>query len=175
MIIREIENEFSEEIGKIGRKVNRGEYMEITISEKQKEELMKEYEQDYKTYLTSGGGELTIYFMGTSSAMALVLTKAGIATDEEIAKIQEKIKKELEKKPNPMSNEGLDKCEEKLNEIITRIKTDFLRERKMLLQDQIEIYRCWIRDLHKFLGIEGNEPKLMRDLLCEMEQKGDVK
>jgi len=30
-------------------------------------------------------------------------------------------------------------------------------------------------DLHKFLGIEGNEPKLMRDLLCEMEQKGDVK
>ena len=53
MIIREIENEFSEEIGKIGRKVNRGEYMEITISEKQKEELMKEYEQDYKTYLTS--------------------------------------------------------------------------------------------------------------------------
>jgi len=165
MIIREIENEFSEEIGKIGRKVNRGEYMEITISEKQKEELMKEYEQDYKTYLTSGGGELTIYFMGTSSAMALVLTKAGIATDEEIAKIQEKVEKELEKKPNPMSNEGLDnKTEEKINEVITCIKSDSLRGKIKLLYDQIEIYRCWIRDLHKFLGIEGNEPKLMRDL-----------
>jgi len=83
--------------------------MEITISENQKEEFLKEYEQDYRTYLTSGGGELTIYFMGTSSAMALVLTKAGIATDEEIAKIQEKVKEELENKPNPMSNEELDK------------------------------------------------------------------
>ncbi len=150
--------------------------MQITISENQKEKFLKEYEQDYKTYLTSGGGELTIYFMGTTSAMALVLTKAGIATDEEIAKIQEKVNKELEKRPNPMSNEGLDnKNEEKINEIITRIKSDSLREKIMLLYDQIEIYRCWIRDLHKFLGIEGNEPKLMRDLLCEMEQKGDVK
>jgi len=84
--------------------------------------------------------------------------------------------KELENKPNPMSNEGLDnKTEEKINEVITRIKSDSLREKIMLLYDQIEIYRCWIRDLHKFLGIEGNEPKLMRDLLCEMEQKGDVK
>ena len=150
--------------------------MEITISENQKQEFLKEYEQDYKMYLASCGGELTIYFMGTTSAMAFVLTKAGIATDEEIAKIQEKVNKELEKRPNLMSNEGLDnKTEEKINEIITRIKSDSLRERIMLLQDQIEIYRCWIRDLHKFLRIEGNEPKLMRDLLCEMEQKGDVK
>ena len=148
--------------------------MQITISEDQKQEFLKEYEQDYRTYLTSGGGELTIYFMGTTSGMAFVLTKAGIATDEEIAKIQEKVNKELEKKPNPMSNEGLDKTEEKLNEIIANFKTDFLRE-KILLHDKIEIFRCWIRDLHKFLGIEGNEPKLMRDLLCEMEQKGDVK
>ena len=138
--------------------------MQITISENQKQEFLKEYEQDYRTYLTSGGGELTIYFMGTSSAMALVLTKAGIATDEEIAKIQEKVEKELENKPNPMSNEGLDnKTEEKINEVITRIKSDSLREKIMLLQDQIEIYRCWVRDLHKFLGIEGNEPKLMEE------------
>ena len=139
--------------------------MKITISENQKQELLREYERDYKTYLILGGGELTIYFMGTSSAMAFVLTKAGIATDEEIAKIQEKVNKELEKRPNPMSNEGLDnKTEEKINEIITSLKSASLRERIMALQDQIEVYRCWIRDLHKFLGIEGNEPKLMRDL-----------
>jgi len=82
--------------------------MQITISENQKQEFLKEYEKDYKMYLASGGGELTIYFMGTTSAMAFVLTKAGIATDEEIAKIQERVKEELENKPNPMSNEGLD-------------------------------------------------------------------
>ena len=82
--------------------------MQITISKDQKQEFLKEYEQDYKTYLTSGGGELTIYFMGTTTGMAFVLTKAGIATDEEIAKIQERVNKELENKPNPMSNEGLD-------------------------------------------------------------------
>ena len=82
--------------------------MQITISENQKQEFLKEYEQDYKMYLASGGGELTIYFMGTNSAMEFVLTKAGIATDEEIAKIQEKVNKELEKRHNPMSNEGLD-------------------------------------------------------------------
>ena len=83
--------------------------MQITISENQKQEFLKEYEKDYEMYLASGGGEVTIYFMGTTSAMAFVLTKAGIATDEEIAKIQERVKEELEKKPNPMSNEELDK------------------------------------------------------------------
>ena len=54
--------------------------------------------------------------------------------------------------------------EEDINETIAKIRIDFLQKRIMALQDQIEIYRCWIRDLHKFLGIEGNEPKLMRDL-----------
>ncbi|RLC62584.1 MAG: hypothetical protein DRI01_06650 [Chloroflexi bacterium] len=54
--------------------------------------------------------------------------------------------------------------EEDLEETITKLKIDFLQKRIMALQDQIEIYRCWVRDLHKFLGIEGNEPKLMRDL-----------
>jgi len=152
--------------------------MEITITEKQKQEFLKEYEQDYKTYLISGGGELTIYFMGTTSGMAFVLTKAGIATDEEIAKIQEKVKKELEKKQsNLKSNEGRDKkmSEEDINERIAKFKIDYLQEKIISLQDQIEIYRCWIRDLHKFLEIEGNEPKLMCEMLCEMEQKGNVK
>ena len=54
--------------------------------------------------------------------------------------------------------------EEDINETIVKIRIDFLQKRIMALQDQIEMYRCWIRDLHKFLGIEGNEPKLMRDL-----------
>ena len=72
--------------------------MEITISEDKKQKILREYERDYKTYLTSGGGEVTIYFMGTTSGMEYVLTEAGIATDEEIAKIQEKVKEELEKK-----------------------------------------------------------------------------
>jgi len=54
--------------------------------------------------------------------------------------------------------------EEDINETIAKIRIDFLQKRIMALQDQIEIYRCWIRDLHKFLGIKGNEPKLMRDL-----------
>ena len=54
--------------------------------------------------------------------------------------------------------------EEDINETIAKIRIDFLQKRIMALQDQIEIYRCWIRDLHKFLGIEGNEPKLIEDL-----------
>ena len=74
--------------------------MEITLSAKQKEILLREYERDYEAYLTFGGGEATIYFMGTCSGMAFVLTKTGIATDEEIAKIQEKIEKKLEEKRN---------------------------------------------------------------------------
>ncbi|OQX50611.1 MAG: hypothetical protein B5M53_12155 [Candidatus Cloacimonas sp. 4484_209] len=53
--------------------------------------------------------------------------------------------------------------EEDLKETITKLKIDFLQKRIMALQDQIEIYRCWVRDLHKFLGIEGNEPKLMEE------------
>ena len=59
--------------------------------------------------------------------------------------------------------------EEDLEETITKLKIDFLQKRIMALQDQIEVYRCWIRDLHKFLGIEGNEPKLMEDVLHEKE------
>ena len=59
--------------------------------------------------------------------------------------------------------------EEDINETIAKIRIDFLQKRIMALQDQIEVYRCWIRDLHKFLGIEGNEPKLVRDLLHEKE------
>jgi len=59
--------------------------------------------------------------------------------------------------------------EEDLEETITKLKIDFLQKRIMALQDQIEVYRCWIRDLHRFLGIEGNEPKLVRDLLHEKE------
>jgi len=54
--------------------------------------------------------------------------------------------------------------EEDINETIAKIRIDFLQKRIIALQDQIEIYRCWIRDLHKFLGIEGNEPKLIEDL-----------
>jgi len=52
---------------------------------------------------------------------------------------------------------------------MVKIRVDFLQKRIMALQDQIEVYRCWVRDLHKFLGIEGNEPKLMEDLLHEKE------
>jgi len=59
--------------------------------------------------------------------------------------------------------------EEDINETIAKIKIDFLQKRIMTLQDQIEIYRCWIRDLHKFLGIEGNEPKLIEDYKKEEE------
>ena len=59
--------------------------------------------------------------------------------------------------------------EEDINETIAKIRIDFLQKRIMALQEQIEVYRCWIRDLHKFLGIEGNEPKLMEDLLHEKE------
>jgi len=70
----------------------------LIINKKQKEKLLKEYERDFEVYLTSGGGEATIYFMGSTSGMTFVLTKAGIATDEEIAKIQEKVKEKLEKK-----------------------------------------------------------------------------
>ena len=54
--------------------------------------------------------------------------------------------------------------EEDINETIAKIRIDFLQKRIIALQDQIEIYRCWVRDLHKFLGIEGNEPKLIEDL-----------
>jgi len=54
--------------------------------------------------------------------------------------------------------------EEDINETIAKIRIDFLQKRIMALQDQIEVYRCWVRDLHKFLGIEGNEPKLIEDL-----------
>jgi len=72
--------------------------MEITLSAKQKETLLREYERDYEAYLVSGGGEATIYFMGTCSGMEFVLTKTGIATDKEIAKIQERVKEKLEKK-----------------------------------------------------------------------------
>ena len=59
--------------------------------------------------------------------------------------------------------------EEDLEETITKLKIDFLQKRIMALQDQIEVYRCWIRDLHKFLGIEGNEPKLIEDYKKEEE------
>ena len=59
--------------------------------------------------------------------------------------------------------------EEDLEETITKLKIDFLQKRIMTLRDQIEIYRCWIRDLHKFLNIKDNEPKLMQDLLHEKE------
>jgi len=54
--------------------------------------------------------------------------------------------------------------EEDINETIAKIRIDFLQKRIIALQDQIEVYRCWVRDLHKFLGIEGNEPKLIEDL-----------
>jgi len=54
--------------------------------------------------------------------------------------------------------------EEDLEETITKLKIDSLQKRIIALQDQIEVYRCWVRDLHKFLGIEGNEPKLIEDL-----------
>ena len=54
--------------------------------------------------------------------------------------------------------------EEDINETMAKIRIDFLQKRIMALQEQIEIYRCWIRDLHKFLNIKDNEPKLMRDL-----------
>ena len=53
--------------------------------------------------------------------------------------------------------------EEDINETIAKIRIDFLQKRIMALQDQIEVYRCWVRDLHKFLGIEGNEPKLIEE------------
>ena len=53
--------------------------------------------------------------------------------------------------------------EEDINETIAKIRIDFLQKRIMVLQDQIEVYRCWVRDLHKFLGIEGNEPKLIEE------------
>ena len=59
--------------------------------------------------------------------------------------------------------------EEDINETIAKIRIDFLQKRIMALQDQIEIYRCWVRDLHKFLGIEGNEPKLIEDYKKEEE------
>ena len=59
--------------------------------------------------------------------------------------------------------------EEDINETIAKIRIDFLQKRIMALQDQIEVYRCWIRDLHKFLGIEGNEPKLIEDYKKEEE------
>jgi len=36
----------------------------IIVSKKQKEEFLKAYKKDYEAYLTSGGGEATIYFMG---------------------------------------------------------------------------------------------------------------
>jgi len=72
----------------------------IIVREKQKEEFLKEYERDYEAYLTSGGGEATIYFMGTCSGMEHVLTKLGIVSDKEIAEIQEKVEEKLKEERN---------------------------------------------------------------------------
>ena len=47
---------------------------------------------------------------------------------------------------------------------------DFSAIQQVIINE--ELNRLWN---DSWLGIEGNEPKLMRDLLCEMEQKGDVK
>jgi len=70
------------------------------VREKQKQEFLEEYKRDYEAYLTSGGDEVTIYFMGTCSGMEHVLTKLGIASDKEIAGIQEKVKEKLKKEKN---------------------------------------------------------------------------
>ena len=70
------------------------------VREKQRQKFLGEYKRDYEAYLTSGGDEVTIYFMGTCSGMEHVLTKLGIASDEEIAKIQENVKEKLKEKRN---------------------------------------------------------------------------
>ena len=69
--------------------------MKITVSEEQKESFMIEYKKDFETALRSKG-EIKSYYKGICIGLEFVLGKLGIITDEEIAKIQEEEKEELE-------------------------------------------------------------------------------
>ena len=69
--------------------------MEITITEEQKEEFLKEYKQNFSTSLRAKG-EIKSYYQGICTGIEIVLSKLGLITDEEIAKIQEEEKEELE-------------------------------------------------------------------------------
>ena len=71
--------------------------MEITISEEQKEEFLREYKQDFKTFWVSKGS-IKSYYEGICVGIELVLTKLGIINDDEITEIQAEISEALEER-----------------------------------------------------------------------------
>ena len=73
--------------------------MKITVSEEQKEDFLREYKEHFETALRSNG-EIKSYYQGICTGIEFILGKLGIITDEEIAKIQEEEKEELENERN---------------------------------------------------------------------------
>jgi len=69
--------------------------MKITITEEQKEEFLREYKQNFSTSLVAKR-EIKSYYQGICTGIEIVLSKLGLITDEEIAKIQEEEKEEQE-------------------------------------------------------------------------------
>ena len=71
------------------------------ISEEQKEKLLNEYKYNFGISLTAKG-EIKSYYQGICTGIEIALSKLGLVTDEEIAKIQEEEKEEQEnERPEP--------------------------------------------------------------------------
>ena len=75
--------------------------MKIEISEEQKEKLLNEYKYNFGISLKAKG-EIKSYYQGICTGIEIALSKLGLVTDEEIAKIQEEEKEEQEnERPEP--------------------------------------------------------------------------
>ena len=75
--------------------------MKIEISGEQKERLLMEYKYNFGVSLVAKG-EIKSYYQGICTGIEIALSKLGLVTDEEIAKIQEEEKEEQEnERPEP--------------------------------------------------------------------------